>query len=149
MMTTRWNPLGEMQAEMNRLRNEMERLFRRGVANGRTLWAPAEHPAVNLWEDRDNYYVEAELPGLTLQDLEIYVNAGNQLTIKGERKEPALQAGSWHRQERGYGKFVKMMELPNPVDEDRVEARLKLGVLSLKLPKREEVKPRRIDVATE
>lgn len=151
MMTTRWDPFSEMQAEMGRLRSEMNRVFGRyglpaAATADRLSVAPAQYPAVNLWEDVENYYAEAELPGIALDDLEIYVNAGTQLTIKGERKEPACEQGSWRRQERGYGKFAKTVELPGPVNDDAVAASLRQGVLMLTLPKREESKPRRIEV---
>ena len=84
-----------------------------------------------------------------LEDLEIFVTAGNQLTISGERKEPASNGMSWHRRERGYGKFTRLIELPTSVDDDRVEACFKLGVLTIKLPKHEAAKPRRISVSAE
>lgn len=151
MITTRWEPFSEMQAEMGRLRGEMDRVFGRfglplAGANGRQSLAPTQYPAVNLWEDGDNYYAEAELPGIGMDDLEIYVNGGTQLIIKGERKEPACEQGAWHRRERGYGKFAKTLELPSPVNEESVAASLKQGVLMVTLPKREEAKPRRIEV---
>jgi HSP20 family protein len=138
-----------MQSEMNRLRGEMDRLFGRFNGGDRQLLSPTEYPAINLWEDDDHLFAEAELPGLNLEDLEIFVTAGNQLTISGERKEPASNGASWHRRERGYGKFTRVIELPVAVDEDRVEASFKLGVLTIKLPKQEAAKPRRITVSAE
>jgi HSP20 family protein len=147
MSLTRWNPLWEMQSEMNRLRSEMDRMFGRLNGGGRQLFSPTEYPAVNLWEDGESLFVEAELPGMNLEDLEIFVTGGNQLAISGERKEPASNGSSWHRRERGYGKFTRVIELPTPVNEDQVEAHFKLGVLTIKLPKHEAVKPRRITVS--
>ena len=149
MTLTRWNPFWEVQSEMNRLRNEMDRVFGRSNGNGRQLLAPTEYPALNLWEDDEQLYVEAELPGMNLEDLSIFVTGGSQLTISGERKEPATEGISWHRRERGYGKFTRVIELPVPVDEDRVEAYFKLGVLTIKLPKHAGAKPRRITVSAE
>jgi len=149
MTLTRWNPLWEMQSEMNRLRNEMDRMFGRFNGGASQVLSPTEYPAVNLWEDDDNLFVEAELPGMNMEDLEIFVTGGNQLTISGERKEPASDGTSWHRRERGYGKFTRLIELPAPVDEGRVEASFKLGVLTIKLPKHEQAKPRRITVSAE
>ena len=86
------------------------------------------------------------MPGFELDDLEIYVSGGTQLTIKGERKPPEVQAGVWHRRERGYGCFNRILELPAAVNSDAVSAEFKLGVLTITLPKSEEVKPRRIEV---
>lgn len=144
-MLTSWEPW----AEMNRLSREMDRLFgRSGSGMGRPLGAGlgvGSYPALNLWEDDNNLYAEAELPGFSLDDLEIYV-IGNQLTIKGSRRPPQQQQGAWHRQERGFGSFSRMIELPGDVDGDKVSAQFKQGVLNVTLPKSEAAKPRRIEV---
>lgn len=66
------------------------------------------------------------MPGMELSDLEIYVNAGNVLTIKGERRMPQCGQGTWHRQERGHGMFHRVFELPLPVDADCAMAHFKL-----------------------
>ena len=92
------------------------------------------------------FLVEAELPGMELEDVEIYVNGDNQLTLKGERKEPELQEGTWHRQERAFGSFTRTLQLPRDVDPDQVTAELKHGVLDDHLAQKAEVKPRRIEV---
>ncbi len=144
-MLTRWQPLGDVRNEMNRLHEEMNRLFGR-YGNGGREFARNAYPPLNLWEDENNLYFEAELPGFQLADLEIYVNGDNQLSIKGERKPPEMQQGTWHRQERGYGAFSRLMELPNAVNSEKVSANFKNGVLTITLPKRDEVKPRKIEV---
>jgi len=146
-MTSRWHPLSDMRTEVNRLQDEMNRLFDRwGVSGGRMFSRAPAFPALNVWEDDDNLFVEAELPGLELDDLEIYVTGENQLSLKGERKVPTLEKGTWHRQERGYGAFSRLVELPYGVKADRVTAQFRNGVLTVTLPKREEVKPRKIEV---
>ena len=145
-MTTRWQPFSDMRVEMNRLQEEMNHLFERWGVNGPRRAARAQYPALNVWEDDDNVFVEAELPGLDLEDLEIYVTGENQLSIKGERKVPVLEKGVWHRQERGYGAFSRLVELPYAVNADTVSAQFRHGILTITLPKREEVKPRRIEV---
>lgn len=145
MLASRWEPL----AEINRLRDEMDRLL--GGANGRrgARFGAAAYPLLNLWEDDENLYAEAELPGFQLDDLEIYVTGGNQLSLKGERKQPELKDGTWRRQERGYGTFSRVVELPYGVDREKVSATFKHGVLTMTLPKSEEAKPRRIKVKAE
>ena len=145
-MLTRWQPLPDMWTEMSRLQDEMNRLFSRWGGNGPRRLAQDVYPLLNLWEDDQHVYVEAELPGLDLDSLEIFVHGGNQLSLKGQRKEPVDRKGVWHRRERGYGPFSRVFELPYDVDADRVQAELKNGVLLLTLPKREELKPRRIEV---
>jgi len=91
-------------------------------------------------------FVEAELPGQDLKDLEIYVTAGNQLTIKGERKQCSADKGVWHRQERTFGHFTRTLTLPFPVNADNVDARLENGLLKVKLAKHESARPRKIEV---
>ena len=101
---------------------------------------------MNVWEDDENVFVEAEIPGLEMEAIEIFVNGDDQLTIQGERQQPDSGGGTWHRQERSFGKFARMLHLPNEVDADAVIAEFKDGVLTITLPKKEEVKPRRITV---
>jgi HSP20 family protein len=146
MLTARWQPLGTVWPEMNRLQAEMEQRLSRAGMNDPRRFAPSVYPPLNVWEDDSNLYVEAELPELELSDLEIVVNGDNQLSIKGERKQPEQEKGMWHRQERGHGSFSRVGELPQYVDSDKVTAELKHGVLTITLPKRKEAKARRIEV---
>ena len=148
MLMTRWNNLGDVRQEMSRLHEEMNRLFSRWGGNGVRGYAPDVYPALNLWEDDGNLFVEAELPGFSLDNLEIYVTGDNLLNLKGERKQPEMEGGTWHRQERGFGSFSRLIELPTSVDSDMVSARFEQGVLTITLGKREDVKPRRIEVKT-
>ena len=146
MLTTRSQPFATVWPEMNRLQEEMEQwLGRHGMSDPRQL-ARSVYPPLNLWEDDNNLYVEAELPELELSDLEIVVDGDNQLSIKGEHKRPEQENGMWHRHERGHGSFSRMGELPQYVDSDKVTAELKHGVLTITLPKRPEAKGRRIEV---
>lgn len=139
---------------MNTLRNEVDRVFddvfndylgtrERPVKRGRT-WG-GSFPAVNVWEDQENLYAEAEVPGLRMEDLEIYAQ-GNELTIKGERRHEEQEGVTFHRRERGTGPFSGTVRLPVRVEVDRVEASLENGVLTVKLPKSSEARPRKIEV---
>ena len=141
MLTTRWEPW----SELNLLSREMDRLFHRGGNENASLSGIGNFPALNIWEDDQNLYAEAELPGFSVDDLEIYVT-GNQLTLKGQRRPPELETAMWHRRERGYGTFSRVVELPGDIDGDSVAAEFKLGVLRITLPKSEKLKPRRIEV---
>ena len=148
MFSTRWQPLNDVWSEMGRLYDEMNRLFDRyGHADPRRRPAPG-YPALDLTQDENNLYVEAELPGMELSDLEILVTGNDQLSIKGTRQQPDGEAGVWHRRERMAAEFTRMITLPQPVDPDKVEASLKAGVLTIKLPKREEARPKKITVKT-
>src|SRR5205807_1158189 len=87
MRQSRWQGLGPVWNQLQTLQSEMNRVFDRwGQDGGRFFGLTATYPAVNVWEDEEQVCVEAELPGLDLSDLEIYVTGGNQLTLKGERK---------------------------------------------------------------
>jgi HSP20 family protein len=134
-----WTPL-------NRLQDEMDRLFRR--QGGGATEAAVFSPPVNVWEDADAFHVEAELPGVTPDRVEVSVTSGNELVVRGERRAEASPQGTWHRRECGAGRFERVLALPLPVDADRVEARLQDGVLHVTLPKAEAVKPRKITVRT-
>jgi HSP20 family protein len=148
MNLSRWQPYSPLWGQLQQMQSEMNRLFDRwGGAGG--VPGGAGYPAVNVWEDADSVFVEAELPGLDLKDLEIYVTGGNQLSIKGERKQVNPGKGIWHRQERGFGTFTRLLTLPFEVNADKVEARLENGVLFIKLAKQESAKPRKISVKAE
>lgn len=144
MLMTRWHPLGSnWLGQVQQLQNEMNRLFERwGDAPGES----GQFPAINVWEEEDAYTAEAELPGLDLKEVEIFITGQNQLTIKGERKQEKPAKGIQHRQERGFGKFVRTLTLPSPVDDTKVEARLENGILTMRLPKHERAKPRKIPI---
>jgi HSP20 family protein len=147
MLIARRNPATRSWSEARRLRDEMNRLFASfnqpwpGVSGG--------YPPINVWQDADNLYAEAELPGIDLNDLEILVTGGDQLSIKGERKPVNGKEGAWLRRERPFGRFARLLTLPVDVDADKVQARLAHGVLTLTLPKSAAAKPKKISVKAE
>jgi HSP20 family protein len=102
-------------------------------------------PALNVWEDGDNLYVEAELPGVKSESLDVTV-VGDELTIKGERSAISEDGVTYHRRERGTGSFTRVVRLPVDVDANQVDASLANGVLLIKLPKSEAAKPRKVQV---
>jgi len=111
-----------------------------------TGWAPY---GVDVREDADHVYVEAELPGFRKEDVDITMEKST-LTIAAERKESANQdngkKGDWLLRERRYSRFVRSFTLPQTVDEQSVKANLADGVLTITLNKREETKPRKVTV---
>jgi HSP20 family protein len=135
-------------APLLRLHNDMNRLFE-GFFEDLPDVRPygAGYPALNTWEDGDAVWVEAELPGLTMADLEVLVS-GNELTINGRREIAAPQGASYHRRERAQGAFSRSLALPWVIDANQVEATLRDGVLTVRLPKAESAKPKRIEVKT-
>jgi HSP20 family protein len=128
----------------------MDRLFGRWGIDLSGWPAPAVlYPSVNLWEDDDFVYAEAELPGLKLPDLEITVTADNQFTLKGKRESAVPEKVECHRQERGFGSFERTINLPVSVDAGKIEARLDSGILTIKMAKSPASKPKRIPVKAE
>ncbi len=104
----------------------------------------ASFPALNMWEDEENLYAEAEVPGLKMEDIDVSV-LGNELSIKGERKDASEEDMTYHRRERGVGAFSRVIHLPIDVDAESVQATLRDGVLKVTLPKAQSVLPRKIE----
>lgn len=106
----------------------------------------AEHPPVNVWTNEDETVVQAELPGLAPEEIDISV-VQNTLTLRGSRKPEELKQGeSVHRRERWSGAFVRTVELPFEVDGSQVQAECRQGVLTVRLPRAAEHKPRKIAI---
>ncbi len=139
--------------EMDELRREIDEAFR-GFGMGRFLspvflpgLGTGDLPRINLSEDENNLYVEALVPGLDPKDLDLNIMQG-ALTLSGERKESADDNRTWHRRERGAGRFLRTIELPRPVNAEKVDAEYRNGILTVTLPKSEEAKTKKIAVKT-
>jgi len=146
MFSMRHRPFFDFQNELNQMRHQINELLGSAGGGAERRVHPTGYPLLNCWEDDQNYFVEAELPGLALADLDISMTDRNTITIKGSRKEPAIEGGQWHRRERAFGEFERSLELPGAVDADQVEASFKHGVLTIRLPKAPELRPRKIEV---
>lgn len=133
--------------QLEQMRRDMERLG--NAMFGRSGLRPdvsGVFPALNLTEDRDHYYVRAELPGIQSGDLDLQVH-GKSLTIAGERKIASEGDNvKYHRREREAGRFSRIIDLPREIDADRVEAQMANGVLTVRIAKAEAAKPRQIAV---
>ena len=108
-------------------------------------------PAMDIVEQDDAYKITVDLPGVKQEDIDVTVHEG-VLTINAERKAEEMEKdeeGRVIRQERRYGKYIRSVKLAQDVEEDKVQAKYKDGVLELALPKKEEVKPKKITVAVE
>jgi HSP20 family protein len=142
MLLNRITPI----ATFGRLSRDMDRLFDEVFNGNRAAFCrPGGFPAMNVWEDGDTYVVEAEVPGMTMENLNVEV-LGNELHIGGERKDLANENANVHRRERSVGMFRRTLSLPTDIDATKVEATLKDGVLAIRLPKAEAAKVRRIEV---
>ncbi len=122
---------------------EFGRVARRLLGNGNAELAAA-YPA-DIWEDEDNVYVQAELPGFSKDDIEITLEQGT-LQISATRRVEERK-GEQFLNERKYTRSFRSFTLPTQVEEDKVQASVENGVLHLTLPKRAEVKPRKIKVS--
>ena len=111
----------------------------------RTPQTSPRFPAVNVWDDPERFYAEAELPGLKLEDLDITV-VDDELTLSGTRVDREGEGANFHRRERGVGEFRRTLRLPVDIEVNHVEANLKDGILRIALPKAEEAKPRKIEI---
>src|SRR5919112_5802874 len=148
MSITRYDPFRALRA----LQEEVNRLFSSGVTRdfgdegfARGAWAPS----VDIYENKDQIVLEAELPGMNREDFELTVE-NNVLTLRGERRfEKKEESDNYHRVERAYGSFSRSFTLPQTVSSENATAEYKNGVLRVALQKREEVKARRIEIAGE
>ena len=139
-----WPGFGQLTS----LRDEIDRLFEAPLAElARTSqvlggWTPA----LDLYEDKDNVYVRAELPGMKKEGIDVSLHNGS-LSISGERKtENEFKDAEVYRSERFVGRFQRTVTLPTQVAAERIKAQYKDGILSITLPKAEEAKPKQINV---
>jgi HSP20 family protein len=145
MSIVRYDPfrdLRTLQEEVNRLfSTNMTRTFGdEGIARG--AWAPS----VDIYENKDQIVLEAELPGMKQEDFDLSIE-NNVITLRGERRfEKTEDTDNYHRVERSYGSFTRSFTLPQTVSSEGAKAEYNNGVLRVTLPKREEAKARRIEV---
>ena len=142
---TRWEPyrtLGSLQDEVNRLfEGNLGRTTRE--SSSIAAWAPA----VDIFENEKELVLKADLPDLVEKDIDVRVE-NNMLTISGERKyEKDVKEENYLRVERAYGSFSRSFSLPNTVNTEAIKAEYKNGVLTVRMPKREEARPKQVKVA--
>jgi HSP20 family protein len=137
--TRRWDPFRDLQREVGRLLQGLEPI---------PSWRfPRPFPAINLYDAGDRYVLTAELPGVTPEELDLSLT-GETLTLRGERRRPeGINDESYRRQERPFGHWSRSVTLPERIDAAGVSAQCAHGVLTVQLPKSEELKPRQIPVS--
>ncbi|MEA3221629.1 MAG: Hsp20/alpha crystallin family protein [Thermodesulfobacteriota bacterium] len=146
-MLPRWPERGgwflDPLSEMQRMQDKVNRIFSNVEET-----TSAGFPAVNVWNSEDGVMLTSEIPGIDVKDIDISL-VGNTLTLHGSRTKKELKQGeTYHRRERNSGGFARRIELPYAVDADNVEARYEKGILSIKLPRPDADKPRKISVKT-
>jgi len=140
-----WPSLGRLSD----LRDEIDRLFDAPLAefSNASQLLSGWTPALDVYEDKENFVVKAELPGMKKEDIDVSIHDGS-VSVSGERKgETKHEDAEVYRAERFFGRFQRTVTLPAPVAADKVKAQYKDGVLTITLPKTEEAKPKQIDVA--
>lgn len=146
MAVVRWDPfrdLSMLQDRMNRLFDDAGRGWQHDEPSSTTTWSPA----VDIFETEDEIVVKAELPGMVRQNITLHLEK-NVLTLKGERRfEKETKDENYHRIERSYGGFSRAFSIPAAVDEEKIRADYKDGVLKIVLPKKEQAKPKQIRIA--
>ncbi|MBN2467656.1 MAG: Hsp20/alpha crystallin family protein [Deltaproteobacteria bacterium] len=132
--------------ELDRMRRDLERAFEEFPRTWPGEVPRGVFPLTNITEDKNNFYLRAELPGIKAKGVEISIT-GNSISISGERMIAAEdEKVKYHRREREAGKFRRMIKLPHEIDTDKVEAKSTNGVLAVLLPKKEAAKPKQISV---
>ena len=141
----RWEPArnaGDIQTEVNRLFDNFFGRPSSAATQGGRVWAPA----VDMCETKDDLVLSVELPGIREKDVTVSIT-GDLLVIKGERRfEQEVKEQSFLHVERTYGKFERLIQVPMPVQSDKVKATYRDGVLEVRLPKVDEVKPKEIKI---
>jgi HSP20 family protein len=151
MTLVRWDPFRELEEMNERLNRAFGGLGRPGAARaseaGReALTVPDWAPVVDITETDEEYLIKAEIPEVKREDVKVSVENG-VLTMQGERKQEKEEKGKkFHRVERYYGSFLRTFTVPDNVDDTKVRAEFKDGVLNVHLPKSEKAKPKAIDV---
>lgn len=143
MAIIRWDPFRDLVT----LRDKMNRLFEDAVrGEEKDLISSSWAPAVDIYETENELVLAAEVPGVEERDVEISVE-DNTLSIRGERKfQKETKEENYHRIERSYGSFYRSFTLPNYIDQERIHAEHESGVLKVHMPKKPEVKPRKVKI---
>ena len=143
---TSWDPFQMLETLQDEMNHPFDFPFSRWPERPSGFLGNSWHPAIDVYDEKDNLVVKADVPGLTKDDIEVTIE-GNILTIKGEKKlEEKTKEKDFVREERFYGAFHRAIPLPTGVDADKIKASYKNGVLELTLPKKEEAKPKQISV---
>jgi HSP20 family protein len=141
------NPIQNFRSEMEALRRDMDRLFedfwqgdRLSLTVPESMGSMDLMPRVDETEDEKGFHVRVELPGMDQKDVDITMSDGF-LTISGEKKQDEEETGkNFYRKERSFGSFRRVLQLPGDIDESKIDASFKKGVLSIELPKTEEAR---------
>jgi HSP20 family protein len=147
MNLIKWNPFNELEDISNRLNQIFGRPAVSAAADQQMLKVADWTPSVDISETDQAYLIKAEIPEVKKEDVKVTIDDG-MITIQGERKMEKEEKGKkFHRIERSYGSFVRSFRLPDGVDESKVKAEFKDGMINVTLPKSEKAKKKAVEVA--
>ncbi len=141
----RFSPSFDPANALLNLQRELDRVFDNPLGSDFGLSGRGVYPPVNVFSNKDGYVVKIEVPGMASEKLHIEAH-GRTLAISGKREAAAPQGGSFHRHERSSGEFSRSLQLPADLDLTRAEAAYTQGMLTIRIPKKEEAKPRQITI---
>ncbi len=145
MNIIRWDPFRDLAT----LRERMNRLFEEAYTSRgeeKDMVASTWNPSVDIYETENELVLKAELPGIDEDDIEIKLE-DNTLTLKGDRKfEKETKEENFHRIERSYGSFYRSFTLPRNIDQDKIKAESESGILKITMPKKAELKPKKVKI---
>ena len=146
MELVKWNPFGRNVRVRNQFDNFFDDFFNPALCIDEGMAASAWNPAVDVYENKEDIIIKAELPGVEKKDIKVDVNGG-VLTLKGERNhEKEVKEEAFYRRESVYGKFERSFKLPDGTDSDKIKADFKDGILKVSVPKTEGKLPKQITI---
>jgi HSP20 family protein len=132
--------------ELDRMRRNLDSLMQHFEGRPAAMATAGVFPLINLTESKGTYFLRAELPGVKAADL-VIETTDNNITISGERKlAETVQNAKYHRREREYGRFSRVVSMPKHFNRDKIDAKLNDGILTIVIPKSEAEKPKQITV---
>ena len=144
MAIVKYNPFRELRTMQDQMNRMLDMAWNREF--GEELKEGVWQPPVDIYEDEDSVVIKAEVPDVDQKDIEVRIE-NNTLTLKGERKHSSeIKKENYYRVERYFGQFQRSFSLPQSINQDKVQATCEKGILTITLPKREEVKPKQISV---
>jgi len=145
MNIIRWDPFRDLAT----LRERMNRLFEEAYTSRgeeKDMVASTWNPSVDIYETENELVLKAELPGIDENDIEIKIE-DNTITLRGDRKfEKETKEENYHRIERSYGSFYRSFTLPRNIDQDKIKAESETGILKVTMPKKAELKPKKVKI---
>jgi len=144
MAIVKYNPFRELRTMQDQMNRMLDMAWNREF--GEELKEGVWQPPVDIYEDDQSVVIKAEVPDVDQKDIEVRIE-NNTLTLKGERKHSSeIKKENYYRVERYFGQFQRSFSLPQSINQEKVQATCEKGILTITLPKREEVKPKQITV---